>query len=89
MTFDNGVPACALGILDSGSRNAGIFGDVFLRHVYFAVNLEANLVAIAQARWDTDIEADNHQQNTIVEMPADSIPGIIRYDSLKVSRVSN
>ena len=55
-TFDDGTPACELGIESTGANLDGslILGDTFLRSAYIVYDLENNLIAMAPAKYTDD-----------------------------------
>ncbi|TGO49581.1 hypothetical protein BCON_0206g00160 [Botryotinia convoluta] len=50
-TYNNGDPACQLGIQAAGS-NPTLFGDTFLRSAYAVYDLENNRIGLAQTDFD-------------------------------------
>ncbi|KAL9104823.1 MAG: hypothetical protein Q9163_000271 [Psora crenata] len=67
---DGSGAVCGFGLMSSGGPDEPIvLGDTFLRSVYVVYDLENNLIAMAETKF-------NATDSDVVEMSGDSIPGV-------------
>ena len=70
--FDDGTPACRLGISTQNDADYLVLGDVFLRSAYVVYNLESRTVGLAMAKFNV---TDSNIKAISASMGNDAIPG--------------